>query len=76
MLFPCRCYSVTVDKVAAILRSEFSNTIAMGSSGLEIVRFNRRYYLRHHQLDRYFEFLGEQIVRTIPTDPEKYQSTP
>jgi hypothetical protein len=48
----------------------------MGSSGLKIVCFNRRYYIRHPQFDSYFEFLGEHIVRTIPTEPEKYQSTP
>jgi hypothetical protein len=47
----------------------------MGTRGLEIVRFRRRYYIRYHQYDSYFEGLGAKIV-SIPTDPEGYHSTP
>jgi hypothetical protein len=48
----------------------------MGTRGLEIVRFRGRYYVRHHQFDSYYEGLGAQIVGSIPTDPDEYQSTP
>ncbi|PLN85269.1 hypothetical protein BDW42DRAFT_1827 [Aspergillus taichungensis] len=44
----------------------------MGTRGLEIVRFRRRYYIRYHRLDSYFEGLGAKIVASIPTNPEKY----
>ncbi|ORY55131.1 uncharacterized protein BCR38DRAFT_357270 [Pseudomassariella vexata] len=44
----------------------------MGTPALEIVRYNKRYYIRHHQLDGYFEGLGAQIVASIPPDPEGY----
>jgi hypothetical protein len=40
------------------------------------VRFRRRYYIRHHQYDSYFEGLGAEIVASIPADPKGYQSTP
>ncbi|PWY91871.1 hypothetical protein BO94DRAFT_583791 [Aspergillus sclerotioniger CBS 115572] len=46
----------------------------MGTRGLEIVRFNRRYYIRYNQYDSYYEGLGAQIVASIPTDPEEYQT--
>lgn len=46
----------------------------MGTRGLEIVRFNRRYYIRYNRLDSYYEGLGAEIVARIPTDPNKYQS--
>ncbi|GKZ96524.1 hypothetical protein CBS147343_10884 [Aspergillus niger] len=45
----------------------------MGTRGLEIVRFNRRYYIRYNRLDSYYEGLGAKIVARIPTDPNKYQ---
>ncbi|KAK9234066.1 hypothetical protein V1525DRAFT_84427 [Lipomyces kononenkoae] len=45
----------------------------MGTRGLEIVRFRRRYYIHWHRYDSYFEGLGAQIVASIPTDPEEYQ---
>ncbi|PYH90598.1 hypothetical protein BO71DRAFT_361171 [Aspergillus ellipticus CBS 707.79] len=45
----------------------------MGTRGLEIVRFNKRYYIRYHQFDSYFEGLGAEIIANIPTDPEEYQ---
>ncbi|KAH8749861.1 hypothetical protein F5883DRAFT_228310 [Diaporthe sp. PMI_573] len=45
----------------------------MGTRGLEIVRFRRRYYIRHHQYDSYFEGLGAEIVASIPADPKGYQ---
>ncbi|KAJ5569538.1 uncharacterized protein N7459_008968 [Penicillium hispanicum] len=44
----------------------------MGTRGLEIVRFRRRYYIRYHQYDSYFEGLGAKIVASIPADPEGY----
>ncbi|OJZ79619.1 hypothetical protein ASPFODRAFT_223863, partial [Aspergillus luchuensis CBS 106.47] len=46
----------------------------MGTRGLEVVRFNRRYYIRYHRLDSYFEGLGAKIVAKIPTDPDEYQN--
>ncbi|KAK9320293.1 hypothetical protein V1517DRAFT_375748 [Lipomyces orientalis] len=45
----------------------------MGTRGLEIVRFRRRYYIRFHQYDSYFEGLGAKIIAGIPADPEEYQ---
>ncbi|PIG89734.1 hypothetical protein AARAC_005022 [Aspergillus arachidicola] len=45
----------------------------MGARGLEIVRFHRRYYVRYHKYDSYFDGLGAKIVASIPTDPEGYQ---
>lgn len=47
----------------------------MGTRGLEIVRFRGRYYIRWHRFDSYLEGLGAKIVASIPTDPEKYNST-
>ena len=47
----------------------------MGTRGLEIVRFRRRYYVRYHRLDSYFEGLGAKIIASIPTNPEEYDST-
>ncbi|KAJ8098163.1 hypothetical protein POJ06DRAFT_270141 [Lipomyces tetrasporus] len=44
----------------------------MGTRGLEIVRFRRRYYIRWHQYDSYFEGLGAKIVASIPANPEQY----
>ncbi|KAL4926646.1 uncharacterized protein BDV17DRAFT_299568 [Aspergillus undulatus] len=44
----------------------------MGTRGLEIVRFRRRYYIRYHRLDSYFEGLGAKIIASIPTDPKEY----
>ncbi|PYI31458.1 hypothetical protein BP00DRAFT_474996 [Aspergillus indologenus CBS 114.80] len=45
----------------------------MGTRGLEIVRFRRRYYIRYHRLDSYFDNLGAKIIASIPTDPKEYQ---
>ncbi|KAJ4316281.1 hypothetical protein N0V84_007926 [Fusarium piperis] len=44
----------------------------MGTRGLEVVRFRRRYYVRYHQYDSYFEGVGAQIVASIPADPDEY----
>ncbi|KAL4945268.1 hypothetical protein BDV06DRAFT_231429 [Aspergillus oleicola] len=44
----------------------------MGTPGLEIVRFRKRYYSRYHRLDGYFEGLGAKIIASIPTDPKEY----
>lgn len=46
----------------------------MGTRALQIVRFRKRYYIRWHQFDGYFEGLGVNIVASIPADPEEYQS--
>ena len=46
----------------------------MGTQALEVVRFRKRYYIAHHQLDGYFEGVGAEIVANIPTDPKEYQS--
>lgn len=46
----------------------------MGTRGLEIVRFRKRYYIRYRQLDSYYEGLGAQIVGSIPTDSAGYES--
>jgi len=48
----------------------------MGTRGLEIVRFRRRYYITYHQYDSGLEDLGAQIVASIPSDPDEYQSMP
>lgn len=48
----------------------------MGTRGLEIVRSRKRYYIRYHQYDSYFEGLGAKIVARIPSNPEEYQGTP
>ncbi|KJZ70845.1 hypothetical protein HIM_09759 [Hirsutella minnesotensis 3608] len=45
----------------------------MGTRGLEIVRFRKRYYIRYHQYDSYYEGLGAHIVARIPADPAEYQ---
>ncbi|GKZ31076.1 hypothetical protein AbraIFM66950_011135 [Aspergillus brasiliensis] len=45
----------------------------MGTRGLEVVRYNRRYYIRYHQYDSYYEGLGAKIIAKIPTDPQEYQ---
>lgn len=47
----------------------------MCTRGLEIVRFNRRYYIRHHRCDSYFEDLGKKIVASIPVDDGLYKGT-
>ena len=46
----------------------------MGTRGLEVVRFRKRYYMRYHQYDSYFEGLGTKIVASIHADPAEYQS--
>ncbi|KAK2612081.1 hypothetical protein QQS21_001930 [Conoideocrella luteorostrata] len=46
----------------------------MGTRGLIIVRFNRRYYVRYNSLDSYFEGLGSCLVADVPTDQEKYRA--
>lgn len=40
------------------------------------MRSRRRYYIRCHQYDSYFEGLGAKIVASIPTNPEEYHGTP
>lgn len=48
----------------------------MGTRGLEIVRFRRRYYIRFNRFDSYYEGLGANIVARIPASPEEYHSMP
>ncbi|XXG97101.1 hypothetical protein Hte_003396 [Hypoxylon texense] len=45
----------------------------MGTRGLEVVRFRKRYYIRWNKYDSYFEGLGAEIVARIPEDPEEYR---
>ncbi|OJJ66061.1 hypothetical protein ASPBRDRAFT_201316 [Aspergillus brasiliensis CBS 101740] len=45
----------------------------MGTRGLEVVRFNSRYYIRFHAYDSYYKGLGAKIVAGIPTDHNEYQ---
>ncbi|RSL40667.1 hypothetical protein CEP54_016051 [Fusarium duplospermum] len=45
----------------------------MGTRALEIVRFNKRYYIRYHRLDGYCRGLGTKIVARIPTDTQAYR---
>jgi len=49
--------------------------IAMGTPGVEVVRFCGRYYVRFYLHGGYYEDLGAMIVAKIPADPEEYQST-
>ncbi|KAM4054609.1 hypothetical protein HRG_005445 [Hirsutella rhossiliensis] len=45
----------------------------MGTRALKIVRFRRRYYIRHYPYDGYFQGLGAEIVASIPADPDEYR---
>lgn len=45
----------------------------MGTRGLRIVRFRKRYYVRYNQYDSYYEGLGADIVGSIPANPEEYK---
>ena len=45
----------------------------MGTRGLRVVRFRKRYYSFFNQYDSYPEGLGKKIVAEIPTDAVKYQ---
>ncbi|KAJ6436695.1 pol-like protein [Purpureocillium lavendulum] len=45
----------------------------MGTRGLEIVRFRKRYYIRHHKYDSYYDSLGKHIVASIPADSDQYR---
>ncbi len=45
----------------------------MGTRGLRIVRFRKRYYIFYNQYDSYPSGLGKQVVAEIPTDAVKYQ---
>lgn len=45
----------------------------MGTHGLKIVRFRKRYYVYWNRLDSHFEGFGAEIVASIPEDPEEYQ---
>ncbi|PWI64588.1 hypothetical protein PCL_09518 [Purpureocillium lilacinum] len=52
-----------------------SQLAAMGTRGLEIVRFRKRYwyYIRYHKYDSYYDSLGKHIVASIPADPDEYR---
>ena len=45
----------------------------MGTRGLRVVRFRKRYYIFYNQWDSYPEGLGKTIANEIPTDTAKYQ---
>ena len=45
----------------------------MGTRGLRVVRFRKRYYIFYNQWDSYPEGLGKTIANEIPTDAAKYQ---
>ncbi|CAK7228825.1 hypothetical protein SCUCBS95973_007009 [Sporothrix curviconia] len=45
----------------------------MGTRGLEIVCFHSRYYVRYHQYDSDYAFLGANIVARIPEEPGAYE---
>ncbi|KAI9653316.1 MAG: hypothetical protein M1821_007640 [Bathelium mastoideum] len=45
----------------------------MGTRGLQIVRFHKRYYIQYEQYDSDIELLGARIVASIPSDPGEYQ---
>ncbi|KAM0424958.1 hypothetical protein ACHAPT_009759 [Fusarium lateritium] len=45
----------------------------MGTRALEIVRYNKRYYIKYHREDGYCRELGTKIVNRIPTDTKAYQ---
>lgn len=45
----------------------------MGTRGLRVVRFRKRYYIFYHQYDSYPDGLGKQVASEIPTDAAEYQ---
>jgi hypothetical protein len=47
----------------------------MGTRGLRIIRFGGRYFIYYNNYDSYLEGLGEELVSSIPADPEEYKST-
>ena len=46
----------------------------MGTRGLRVYRFHKRYYVFYNHWDSYPEGLGEKIVQEIPQDPAAYQA--
>ena len=46
----------------------------MGTRGLRVFRFRKRYYVFYNHYDSYPEGLGKQIVADIPADPAKFQA--
>ena len=45
----------------------------MGTRGLRVVRFRKRYYQFYQQFDSYPTGLGSEVAATIPTDAVKYK---
>ena len=45
----------------------------MGTRGLRVVRFRKRYYQFYQQFDSYPEGLGSEVAASIPADAVKYQ---
>ena len=45
----------------------------MGTRGLRVVRFRKRYYKFYQQYDSYPTGLGSEVAAKIPTDAVKYQ---
>ncbi|KAI4114183.1 MAG: hypothetical protein LQ338_008037, partial [Usnochroma carphineum] len=45
----------------------------MGTSGLRIIKFRGRYWVFHNYYHSYLEGMGDSLVHSIPSDPERYQ---
>ena len=45
----------------------------MGTRGLKVWRYRKRYYATYNHWDSYPKGLGKELVSDIPTDPEAYQ---
>ena len=45
----------------------------MGTRGLRVIRFRKRYYIFYNRLDSYPEGLGTDVAVEIPGDAAKYQ---
>lgn len=45
----------------------------MGTRGLRVVRFRKRYYVFYNQYDSYPEGLGNEVTAEVPIDAAKYQ---
>lgn len=45
----------------------------MGTRGLRVVRFRKRYYQFFNRFDSYPEYLGSSVAANIPADAVKYQ---
>lgn len=46
----------------------------MGTRGLKVWRYRKRYFSFFNRYDSYSSGLGWSIVKSIPTDPKEYQN--